>query len=169
MKEEKIIEGFPNYTISSEGVVFNLRTQKIQKLQTDRDGYMVVNLSNDGIKKRKRVHRLVATAFIPTDDYSLTVNHKDGNKQNNSVDNLEWLSNLDNIRHAYSTGLAIPKQNPKGEKSIASKLTFNDAEQIREWVRNNTYSRKEIATMFNITTASVGNIINNKTYRACDC
>lgn len=89
MKEEKIIEGFPNYTISSEGVVFNLRTQKIQKLQTDRDGYMVVNLSNDGIKKRKRVHRLVATAFIPTDDYSLTVNHKDGNKQNNSVDNLE--------------------------------------------------------------------------------
>lgn len=89
MKEEKIIEGFPNYTISSEGVVFNLRTQKIQKLQTDRDGYMVVNLSNDGIKKQKRVHRLVATAFIPTDDYSLTVNHKDGNKQNNTVDNLE--------------------------------------------------------------------------------
>ena len=46
MKEEKIIEGFPNYTISSEGVVFNLRTQKIQKLQTDRDGYMVVNLTS---------------------------------------------------------------------------------------------------------------------------
>jgi hypothetical protein len=163
MWEVKTIANYPNYTISNTGVVFNLRTQKIMKLHPDKDGYWVLNLSSNGHKRSMRVHRLVAEAFIWTNDTTLTVNHINGIKEDNTVENLEWLSNIDNIKHAFRTGLT--PINPKGERSRRSKLTNTDANQIREWISNNTHTRKEIADMFNICLSSVSNIINYKTYK----
>lgn len=64
-----------------------------------------ISLCKDGKRKGKFVHRLVAEAFIPNPKNLETVNHKDGNPLNNNVDNLEWLSNADNIRHAFNSGL----------------------------------------------------------------
>ena len=70
-----------------------------------KDHYARVTLWKDGVEYTKLVHRLVAEAFVPTDDESLTVNHIDGDKFNNRVENLEWMSLPDNIRHGFNSGL----------------------------------------------------------------
>lgn len=72
------------------------------------DGYLSVGLHMDGIKKTMRVHRIVAEAFIPNPMSLETVNHKDGNKENNCVLNLEWMTRKENCKHAYRTGLSTP-------------------------------------------------------------
>ena len=60
---------------------------------------------NDGTRKRERLHRLIAKAFIPNPNNCEFVNHKDGNKANNCIDNLEWCNTSQNTKHAYDTGL----------------------------------------------------------------
>ncbi len=69
------------------------------------EGYMQVNLFKDKKCKTFQVHRLVATAFIPTLNKRLQINHKDSNKSNNNVDNLEWCTPSQNQIHAYQKGL----------------------------------------------------------------
>lgn len=86
----------------------------IKKQMTDKDGYAIVGLD----KKMYKVHRLVANAFIPKISGKEIINHKDGNKQNNIVDNLEWCTNQENIIHAVKTGLLVAK---KGSESKNAK------------------------------------------------
>ena len=81
-----------------------IRRERILRQRTDSVGYLVVGPCRDGKRKLKRVHRLVAEAFVPG-DHSLTVNHIDGNKLNNVRSNLEWVSRADNLRHAHKNGL----------------------------------------------------------------
>lgn len=80
------------------------RKATIMKSQEGPDGYMRIELCKSGTHKTFLVHRLVAQAFILNDLNLPEVNHKDRNKQNNCVDNLEWCSKLDNMRHAMKTG-----------------------------------------------------------------
>lgn len=117
----KIIDCFPRYAISNYGnikVLFfqnnvNKRLysrEKTLKLIKKKDGYIKVNLHNNEYTGRGNgceylVHRLVAEAFIPNPDNLPEVNHKDGNKTNNKVDNLEWCDRSYNISHAYKLGL----------------------------------------------------------------
>ena len=68
-------------------------------------GYLQLILCADGKHKNVMIHRMVAKAFIPNPNEERTVNHKDGNKKNNCVDNLEWCSYSDNLKHAYANGL----------------------------------------------------------------
>lgn len=79
--------------------------EKIKQLTTDIDGYLLVSLYNDTASQVVRVHRLVAQAFLPNPDNLPQVNHKDGDKFNNSVTNLEWCTNQDNIDHSWKIGL----------------------------------------------------------------
>lgn len=155
---KKVIESFPNYTITDSGIIYSKKSNKIMKQHLDKDGYLVLNLSNNGIKKQCRVHRLVAIAFIPNPEGLATVNHINHNKLDNRVTNLEWLSNYDNAKDGC-------KYAPKffGEKATAAKLTQAQADQIRLDYANGI-SRKELAQQYKITTASIGNVINNKTY-----
>lgn len=90
----------------------------------DKDGYLICKI--DG--KNKRVHRLIAYLFIYNPDNLATVNHKDGNKLNNHVSNLEWMTFSDNAKHSWANGLARPC---KGEKHGRSKLTQEQVEHIR--------------------------------------
>lgn len=78
---------------------------KILKLNKDADGYFVLSIQKEGKTLFTFAHRLVAMAFIPNPDNKPCVNHKDGNKQNNHVENLEWCTVLENNRHAHRTGL----------------------------------------------------------------
>lgn len=107
IEEWKDIPGFINYQASNLGNVRNKKTKLVLKPNKNAKGYRHVSLSL-GSRKDKRligVHRAVALAWIPTNDKSLTVNHKDNNPDNNNILNLEWMSNSDNVR--YSQGKKI--------------------------------------------------------------
>lgn len=101
----KEIVAFPDYFITQQGSVESSRTGKILKGRLDKNGYLLVNLYKDRQSYTRKVHRLVAEAFIPNPDNKTQVNHKDGNKSNNHVINLEWSTQSENMRHAYRNGL----------------------------------------------------------------
>src|SRR5690554_4502138 len=91
----KTIKDFDNYIITKEGNVFNISTKKKLKPQI-RSGYYKVTLSNKGKIKQLYIHRIVALTYISNPKQKKEVNHLDGNKLNNSVDNLEWVSRSEN-------------------------------------------------------------------------
>lgn len=105
MENWLVIEGFENYKISNCGQVMNSRGL-IMKQRTTPSGYKEIGLRN-GRKNQKffLIHRLVAIAFIEKVNGKEYVNHKDGDKFNNAVSNLEWVTQSENQLHAYETGL----------------------------------------------------------------
>jgi hypothetical protein len=76
-------------------------SSRILKTGKSKSGYLIVTLCIDNVKSNHTVHRLVARAFIPNEANKEQVNHKDGNKHNNNVNNLEWLTRSENVKHAY--------------------------------------------------------------------
>lgn len=109
----------------------------IRKQKIDKDGYLVFTFNHKGVKRTIAVHRIVALVFIPNPNALPQVNHIDGNKQNNCVENLEWCSAKDNIRHAYERGL-ISKQ----KQSESQTKRYSDPEQ-REISRKNALKAYE--------------------------
>ena len=95
------------YAITSTGHVLNLANNQLLKLRINKNGYLIVTLAGgkEGISEQKSVHRLVALHFIPNPYQYSQVNHKDGNKANNCIDNIEWCTAQQNIQHALKTGL----------------------------------------------------------------
>lgn len=93
------------YQVSDTGLVKTTKTGRILRPSVSRHGYERVCLFKMDRERRYRVHRLVAMAFIPNPDNLPQVNHKDGNKRNNHVSNLEWITNEDNMHHAKEHGL----------------------------------------------------------------
>lgn len=93
MEKWKPIKGFENYLVSDFGNVYSTKAKKKMRLVKMKNGYMHINLSKHNKKHSFYVHRLVAEAFIPNPQELPQVNHKDENKENNNVSNLEWCSN----------------------------------------------------------------------------
>lgn len=101
----KEIDGYNgDYLVSNLGEVKSLKSgiPKILSQNLDVKGYWYVPLSCNGIRKNQRIHRLVAQAFLPNNDNLDQVNHKNLNKDDNTVSNLEWCSSAENIAHYYS-------------------------------------------------------------------
>ena len=126
----------------------------VQKL--DKDGYLVCSLSG----KHFKVHRLVAKYFLKEYSDELQVNHKDGNKLNNNVLNLEMVDRRENIRHAIEHKLLIPK---KHEEHWCSKLTETDVAEIRKKYIPNVYTQEMLAKEYNVSRSNIKLIVNNKT------
>lgn len=103
----KPIEGTDScIEVSSCGrIKSNLRDGRILKATPDKKGYLRISVTLGGKKRHFKVHREVAKAFIPNPDDLPQVNHIDGDKSNNSVDNLEWVTNIENSNHAIKNGL----------------------------------------------------------------
>lgn len=108
----------PVHEVSNFGNVRNLQTKKLLKLQTTTTGYFYITIRNYQGKARKhlKVHILVAKAFIPNPENKLYVNHKDGNKKNNLVDNLEWCTHKENMAHAGKNYLIPHTPRTTGKK-----------------------------------------------------
>lgn len=109
---------YPNYTLSKDGVVVNKITKTIKKAWLGNNGYLHVDLYHNGKSTKVSIHRLLAMTYIPNPHNKRTVNHIDGNKLNNSLSNLEWATDSENVQHAYNTGL-----------NLADKL-FTDSELL---------------------------------------
>lgn len=122
--------------------------------------YLVVELSNNGKRSIKSVHRLVALAFIPNPKNKPEVNHRNGNRFENSTSNLQWVTRKENAQHAYDNGLQTAK---KGEKSHFAKLTNSDAERIRAGYEIG-YEAKELANKFKVTPTTIYRILRNETF-----
>lgn len=119
-----------NYMVSNIGNIYSKKSKKILKPYLTRKGYLRIMLSN---KKRYVIHRLVAEAFIPNIKNKPQVNHIDGNKLNNCVDNLEWCTQSENMQHALKTKLKIM---PKGKEvyNARSILQFDtNGNFVKEW------------------------------------
>ncbi len=93
------------YLVSNIGRVKTAKTGRVLRPAIDARGYERVCLFKVHRDRRYKVHRLVAITFIPNPDGKEQVNHKDGNKRNNSVDNLEWMTNSENMQHSIEHGL----------------------------------------------------------------
>ena len=94
-----------HYYITNTGELYNSSTKNWLQGQISKNGYRTYHISIDGIKKRLYAHRMVAETYLPTKDYNLEVNHKDGNKLNNTVENLEWVTSKQNKIHAIENNL----------------------------------------------------------------
>lgn len=105
-----------NYEVSNTGRV-RRKGSDIDKVSGKRKGYPTVKLCKDGKESKRTIHRLVAEAFIPNPDNKPDVNHIDGIKDHNNVENLEWVTKSENMRHAYRTGLAKPSYGMLGKKN----------------------------------------------------
>lgn len=137
MKEEKWVDcyGFKGYEVSNLGGVRSkdridsigrLKKGVKRKLKLKKTGYMHVNLSSASSVKTISVHRLIASSFIcPPPFAGAQVNHKDGDKQNNAVENLEWVTGAQNQKHAIDTGLKAIKTGYESKKTQYTTIAKN--------------------------------------------
>ena len=124
-------------------------------------GYLAVTLCREGVCRYFVSHRLIAIAFIPNPENKETVNHMDGNKTNNNIDNLEWNTHTENAMHAVKNKLRVA---PKGERSGMSKLTAGQAHRIRT-LREIGCEVKTIANMFGISVPGVKHVVARRTWK----
>ena len=144
------------YEISNFGQLRNKNTGRIRKLAKSSNGYLnvVLTLGSSDKKKNISIHRAVAETFIPNPNPEIytDVNHIDGDKTNNRVDNLEWVTHSENNKHAYKIG-----------KQISNKLTPEDIEYIRVNYEkgDKEWGCASLARQFNVSTATIYNIVQN--------
>lgn len=116
------------YLISANGEVFSLFTDRLLKASLSKGtGYLVVNIRKDSKRQPVYIHRLVAEAFLPNPLNLPEVNHKNGVKTDNRLDNLEWVTGQENKDHSVKTGLTL-----RGSKLPQTKLNDPDVREICE-------------------------------------
>ena len=160
----KDIEGYEGlYQVSTCGNIKSLpkirrngtgtyvQKERLLKPSNTSTGYKKVELCKDGKRKGFKVHRLVAIAFIPNPDNKPEVNHIDGNKINNNIDNLEWVTSSENTIHAYETGLS------------SNKKELDEAKVVELY--NNGTSKEEIAKMFDVSNIVIARILKENGIR----
>lgn len=149
------------YLIYDTGKVYSQLTNKFLKGDVDRYGYLHYILYKDRKKKHFTAHRLVAIHFIPCNDWSLTVNHKDGNKLNNHFTNLEWCTNLENKKHSIN----VLGNSFKGENNPSVKLNSEKVIEIKKMITEG-HSQHRIAKVFNISRSTISMIAINRIWQS---
>lgn len=155
MNKQLISDGTNYHYITKNGEVLSNYKNKWKQLKTgwSKDGYECIKLN----KKDYKIHRLVALAFIPNPNNLPQVNHIDGNKSNNCVENLEWCNNSYNQQHAWNTGLQ-QKRHPTN-----CKLSQKEADNVRLQYSIGM-STNELARIYNVSKTTIKDIINGKYY-----
>lgn len=142
-------EGY--YEVSSEGRVRRVKTGKILKYIISNNGYATQIIYKNKTPKNFRLHRLVATAFVPNPQNKPYVNHIDNNPMNNCVSNLEWCTSKENMDHCVKQGRRV---NHIGEKNGQSKLTTT---QVRE-ILDSILPQKELSIIYGVSQSNISSI-----------
>lgn len=149
--------------VASRGGITRWRG-KLISARLDQDGYPRPTLQVNKKRYYKLLHRLVAMAYIPNPDNKSCVNHIDGNKLNNNVENLEWCTVSENNNHAFRTGLKN-NEHSTGERCNWAKLKQWQVNEIRRDYDKKTCNQKILADRYGIRDNTVSLIINNKTWQ----
>ena len=160
------IEGYEGlYMVSDHGRVMGLQKTShyghIMKLKKTRSGYMHVCLCKGNVKADYAVHRLVASAFLERGKSKTEVNHKNGVRDDNRVENLEWVTRSENERHAYHILGKTPNKPWKGKPRTCARK-FTD-EQIRA-IRSDTRTHREIGADYGVSKTAIRDIKIKKNY-----
>lgn len=169
MKEVKFYESTErNYYVNNMGQCRSVSKKtgvcKILAGTVNSNGYLVIG-TGDGVIY---VHRIIAESFIPNPDNMPVINHRNGDKRDNSIGNLEWVTQQDNVKHAWETGLIEvtdrwrDSASENGKKN--RKLTMKDAEDMRDLFYNKGITQKEIREMYKLSQSTISKIINYKRY-----
>ncbi len=157
------IKAFPRYSVSEWGEVFGPRGRL--KACKDKRGYHRVWLyDSNGKRFEKYVHRLVAECFVDGDK-GLTVNHIDGNKNNNHKSNLEWMSNADNLKHSFEAGLRDTKKTWATRRKTNNGFRLVPKEiqsQIINAYESEKISMRELGRRFSVDRGTIGRIISRR-------
>jgi len=149
-----------DYLVNDLGVIFSTkRMHKNVISYGDVKGYKICYMYHKGKRKDLLVHRVVATAFIPNPENKPQVNHKDGNKSNNKVCNLEWCSQSENINHAYKNGF----MSKTFKDCYNSSLTDEQVFEIRILI-SNKIKQRDIAKKYNVSEQIISNIKSGRSY-----
>ena len=163
----KDVEGFEGiYKISNEGVVVGTPRRgakggPIKRFETT-NGYEHYHLYKDGKLTQMYVHRMLAIHLIPNPENKPCVNHIDGNRMNNSLDNLEWVTYAENNEHAVRTGLVTNV----GENHTKAKLTDQEVREIRDLNRYKIYKHREIGEIYGVPRGTITSIVLYRTRKA---
>lgn len=168
LKEEwKNILGYEGlYLISNLGEVKSLprkgayKNPYILKQAKSTAGYFQVCLSKNSKMRTKQIHRLVAEHFVINNDKSLEVNHIDGNKENNHSSNLEWITKVENQKHAARLGLKA-----RGKRQHSCKLTEAKVLKIRQLYKSGSYTYKLLSNMFSVHIGTIQGIIQRRHWK----
>lgn len=164
IEEWRVIAGFPDYAISNMGRVKRLTSRTCAKAGAilkqcwrggRSKGYLAVDLCFEGGKRTVSVHVLVADAFLGPRPAGHVPNHRDGDRGNNRLSNLEWTTQSQNVAHAYSLGLA----DAKGERNGQAKLTASDVVEIRRLACGRRGEYAALARRFNVSPRQVADIV----------
>jgi hypothetical protein len=163
MEEWKKIK-IEGYSISNTGKFRNDKTGKILKPSIGSTGYYVVNIKPNGRIGKSyslKIHRLIAEAFIPNPENKPQINHKDCNRLNNNIENLEWVTNKENNIHAIENDRFIYMY---GDNRSDIKLSDEEVKYIRQIYvpRDKIYGARSLGKRFNVSHAQISRIVNHK-------
>ena len=148
-------------------VTIHLPTGRLKKPTLGNNGYYHVRLWAHNKSRLFNIHRLLGIHFIPNPQNKPQVNHKDGNKLNNSLDNLEWVTHKENAIHAYKNGLTPkpPGHKEKGTERYNSILNNGRVMCIRKLFKMNIYTQRQLGDLYGVSRSGIQQVTRRVTWK----
>jgi len=160
MEQWKEIKECENYLISNTGKIKHKRLNRLLSPQENKGGYLICGIYKGKKRKFILLHRAVLESFGPRRLNGTACNHVDGNKKNNNIHNLEWVTRSENQIHAHRLGLA----EKSGANNPRAKLTFKDVKEIRALLKEGGLLKREITSRFNVNPGAMWFLETGRTW-----